>query len=113
MMVWIYEPICDAITKIKTGSTPSTSHPEFFNGVIPWFTPGDIGDARELKKSTRYITEEALKDGKAKLFPRYTLLVTCIGDIGRVGVLQQPSSANQKITGLTFKSEIDVYYAYY
>ena len=41
------------------------------------------------------------------------LLVTCIGDIGRVGIIQQPSSANQQITALKFHQDIDVYYAYY
>jgi type I restriction enzyme, S subunit len=106
-------PLGDVVELIRTGSTPSTSHPEFFNGSIPWFTPGDIGETRGLIKSTRYITEEGLKAGKAKLFEKEMLLVTCIGDIGRVGVLQQPSSSNQQITALKFKGSIDVYFAYY
>ena len=41
------------------------------------------------------------------------LLVTCIGDIGRVGVLQQPSYSNQQITALKFRDNVDVEFAYY
>jgi type I restriction enzyme S subunit len=112
-MAWTSKPIGEAVEQMKTGSTPPTSQPEFFNGLIPWFTPGDIGGTRDLTKSTRFITEAGIKVGKAKLFDKGMLLVTCIGDIGRVGVLQQPSSANQQITALKFKNDIDVYYAYY
>jgi type I restriction enzyme S subunit len=110
---WQHEPIGKVVKRIATGSTPSTSHPEFFGGQIPWFTPGDIGSTRNLVESSRYITEKALSDGKARLFEEQTLLVTCIGDIGRAGILQVPASSNQQITALKFNDEVDVYYAYY
>lgn len=113
MIGWQYKPIGKVVKRIATGSTPSTSHPEFFGGQIPWFTPGDIGSTRNLIESSRYITEKALSDGKARLFEGQTLLVTCIGDIGRVGILQVPASSNQQITALKFNDEVDVYYAYY
>jgi hypothetical protein len=40
----------DVLLQIKTGSTPSTSNPEFFGGSIAWFTPSDIGITKELIK---------------------------------------------------------------
>jgi type I restriction enzyme, S subunit len=110
---WTTKPLGDVVAQMKTGSTPSTSRPEFFEGSIPWFTPGDIGSSRDLVKSSRTITKEALSTGKAKLFDENTLLVTCIGNIGRVGVLKQKSSSNQQITALKFPDEIDPYFAYY
>ena len=113
MTTWTTKPLGDVVAQMKTGSTPSTSRPEFFKGSIPWFTPGDIGRSRDLVKSSRTITKEALSTGKAKLFDEHTLLVTCIGNIGRVGVLQQKSSSNQQITALKFPDEIDPYFAYY
>ncbi len=113
MIDWKTKLIGEVVADIRTGSTPSTSHPEFFSGSISWFTPGDVGATRELTKSSRHITEQALKAGKAKLFEKDMLLVTCIGDIGRVGILHQPSSSNQQITALKFTDEIDVRYAYY
>lgn len=113
MKAWKTKPLGDVVAQMKTGSTPSTSRPEYFEGDIPWFTPGDIGNSRDLIKSSRTITKEALSTGKAKLFDENTLLVTCIGNIGRVGVLQQKSSSNQQITALKFPDEIDPYFAYY
>jgi type I restriction enzyme S subunit len=110
---WQHKPLGKILTQIKTGSTPPTSRPDFFGGTVPWFTPGDIGATSDLIKSSRYITEEAVKNGEAPLFAEGVLLVTCIGEIGRVGILQQPSSSNQQITALKFCDEVDVYYAYY
>ncbi len=96
-------PLGDAVAKIKTGSTPPTSHAGYFGGDIPWFTPGDIGATKNLVESTRTLTQEAISEGEAKLFEKGMLLVTCIGDIGRVGILQQPSYSNQQITALKFQ----------
>jgi len=106
-------PLGDAVAKMKTGSTPPTSHAGYFGGDIPWFTPGDIGSTKNLVESTRTLTQEAISEGEAKLFEKGMLLVTCIGDIGRVGILQQPSYSNQQITALKFKDDIDSDFAYY
>ncbi len=106
-------PLGDAVAKMKTGSTPPTSHAGYFGGDIPWFTPGDIGSTKNLVESTRTLTQEAIFEGEAKLFEKGMLLVTCIGDIGRVGILQQPSYSNQQITALKFKDDIDSDFAYY
>jgi type I restriction enzyme, S subunit len=110
---WKTVSLGDAVIQMKTGSTPSTTHPEYFGGDTPWFTPGDIGASKALLNSTRTITQDAVSFGKAKLFEKDTLLVTCIGDIGRVGILQQTSSSNQQITALKFNNDISSDFAYY
>ena len=112
-MQWTTKPISQIVKQIKTGSTPPTSNPEFFDGVIPWFTPSDIGTKRNLVKSSRYISSKGITEGKAKILEEGAILITCIGDIGRVGILAQNASFNQQITGLTFCDEVDVIYAYY
>jgi len=61
----IYKFLADVVTQIKTGSTPPTSHAEYFGGDIPWFTPGDIGSTKNLVESTRTITQEAVFAGEA------------------------------------------------
>jgi len=113
MNYWERKPLRQVVAQIRTGSTPSTKQPEFFDGEVPFFTPGDIGGDVFLISANRSITETAVRDGKAKIFGKDTLLVTCIGDIGRVGILQSRASANQQITALKFKQDIDVKYAYY
>ena len=113
MTSWTVKPIGEVVTRMRTGSTPPTSQSEYFGGDVPWFTPGDIGSSKDLTASSRTITKDAISAGKAKLFEKGMLLVTCIGEIGRVGVLQQSSSSNQQITALKFPNEISPDFAYY
>jgi type I restriction enzyme, S subunit len=111
---WEWRTINDLLISIKTGTTPPSQEAKYFNGSIQWYTPGDIGYSKILESSSRTITNIAVEDGKARVFEPETLLVTCIGNIGRVGIVKQSSSANQQITGLLFNSEIiDVNFAYY
>jgi len=110
---WSTKAIGELVAQAKTGATPPTSHPEFFEGEVNWFTPGDIGNSKQLVRASRRISSTAISEGKAPLFPKGALLVTCIGQVGRVGILDQDSSSNQQITALTFASEIDVNFAYY
>jgi type I restriction enzyme S subunit len=110
---WCTEPLGNVLQQIKTGSTPRTSHPEYFNGKIPWFTPSDIGKTKHLTESSRTISEDGVNNGGAKLFSEDTVLLTCIGEIGRVGILRQRSSANQQITALIFNEAVLPDYAYY
>ncbi len=98
---------------IATGKTPSTKNSEYFGGDVDWFTPGDIGGNIYLKYSTRTITDFAINKKAAPIFPKDCLLITCIGNIGRVGILSRDSSSNQQITAIKFKNFIDVRYAYF
>jgi type I restriction enzyme S subunit len=111
-MKWETVRLGDVCT-FKTGKTPSTKKIEYFNGSINWYTPGDIGDSKFLTQSVRTITDLAIGENQASLLPENTLLVTCIGEIGRVGILSKPASSNQQITGLTFDERVLPKYAYY
>lgn len=110
---WQVKSLGEVADFIKTGKTPSTTISSYFGGEVPWYTPNDIGMRKLLVKTERTLTKKAVVEGKAILFPKDTLLITCIGNIGRVGILNKDSSSNQQITGIKFNSSIDVNYAYY
>ncbi len=110
---WQIKSLGEVAEFITTGKTPSTKVSDYFGGQILWFTPSDIGISKYLNLSERTLTHKAILEGKAVLFPKDTLLITCIGNIGRVGILQNDGSSNQQITGIKFNSNIDVNYAYY
>ncbi len=110
---WQIKSLGEVAEFITTGKTPSTKVSDYFGGQILWFTPSDIGISKYLILSERTLTQKAVLEGKAVLFPKGTLLITCIGNIGRVGILRHDGSSNQQITGIKFKSNIDVDYAYY
>lgn len=110
---WKIKSLGEVVDLMATGKTPSTLIPEYFEKEINWFTPGDIGASKDLLSSSRYISLKAITDKKAILFPEETLLITCIGDIGRAGILKKPASSNQQITGIKFKDDVDINYGYY
>ena len=92
--------------KIKTGKTPPTKVEEYFNGEVSWFTPGDFKESTILKESIRTISDKALHDKKAVVFDANTVLVTCIGEIGKVGLVTERCSCNQQITGIKLRDYI-------
>lgn len=84
---------------IQTGKTPRSTVDEYFNGNINWYTPGDFGE-KLLNESKRTITERAIKENAGSMFPQNSVLITCIGNIGHVGIISKPSSSNQQITAI-------------
>lgn len=98
---------------LKTGKTPPTKETKYFDGQINWFTPGDLGLNLNLGDSNRTISNLAFEENKAIKFESGTLLMTCIGEIGKLGITTELSSSNQQITGLFPKDNLDVKYLFY
>jgi len=99
-MNFIKTNIAGIASEIKTGKTPPTSNPEYFRDEINWYTPGDLDKGKFLSKSQRRISKKAIDDKKAVIFKPNTLLIGCIGDIGKIGITTGVSSSNQQLTGL-------------
>lgn len=98
---------------IKTGKTPPTKEEKYFNGDFNWYTPGDLDSKRFLGASSRKITLLAIHDKKAIQHKKGTLLIGCIGNIGKLGITVDNCSSNQQITGIFPNSNTDVNYLYY
>lgn len=92
--------------EIKTGKTPPTSNPEYFGDELNWYTPTDLDREKILGKSKRRITQKALIDKKIVVLKPNTILLGCIGDIGKIGLIKESASSNQQITGILPKEEI-------
>ncbi|WP_371069650.1 restriction endonuclease subunit S [Sediminibacillus sp. JSM 1682029] len=102
------------IKKIQTGSTPSTNKSEYFDGNISWFTPGDFRDQKELVKSSRTVSELALRNNEVRLHSKGTVLLVGIGaTLGKVAILRERATFNQQITGIETNNLIDEEYYYY
>lgn len=104
------------IIHISTGTTPPTSHPEYFDGDVKFFTPADLGNNKYLEHSSRTITNVALNDKKARVFHKGDILFVGIGStVGKVGIVKDELvSSNQQITGFTIDSrKINPEYVYY
>lgn len=109
----VKKKIIEIAAFIKTGKTPPTVESKYFNGDINWYTPGDLDKSKFLGSSVRKLSGLAINDNKAVVFPKNTLLIGCIGDIGKLGITVDICSSNQQLTGIYPNEGIDVNYLYY
>ncbi len=94
-----------------TGNTPARKNPEFYGDCIPFVKPGDIDVDKEI-----YQTEESLSElggTVARVLKKGSVLVTCIGNIGRVGLAMKSMATNQQINAVEFNELISPKYAFY
>lgn len=98
---------------LKTGKTPPSKKEEYFENDFNWYTPADITNTKYINTSERHISNLAIKDRKAFLYPEKSILITCIGNIGRVGISNERCSSNQQITAIKPIDKVDVEYLYY
>lgn len=105
------------IGKIITGNTPSKKNPEFYKTKdIPFIGPSDIKNFREvnhLYESEKFISHIARS--KARIVLKNSILVTCIGNIGKVGKVEIEEIAfNQQINAIIVEEQdYDVDYLLY
>ena len=87
--------ILENIATTSSGGTPSRGNIDFYKGDIPWITTGELRDGY-IFDSKEHITQEALDNSSAKVFPAGTVLMAMYGaTIGRLGILQLDAATNQ------------------
>ena len=83
----------------QTGNTPSTSHPEYRGGYIPFITPGDIAGG-----IIDYENQGLSEVGKdvARVCPAGSILQVCIGgSIGKAALSVYEVAFNQQINAIS------------
>lgn len=95
-----------------TGGTPPSGNPDLYSGQVPFVTPGDLGNRRNIHTAERTLSEAGL--GYARPVPTGSTLVTCIGStIGKLGFATVPVATNQQINAVVPHSEHDPDFIYY
>lgn len=87
--------------QIVTGNTPKKSKKENYeSNEIKFFKPGNFkgNQIAKLDFTDTYISEKARKE--ARIIPKGSILVTCIGTIGKVGILEEEATCNQQINAI-------------
>ncbi len=79
-----------------SGGTPSRKRPDYFEGgTIEWVKSQELLDQFILSTEER-ITDQALRESSANLFPRNTVLIALYGaTIGKLGILSRDAATNQ------------------
>ena len=93
------------ISKIKTGYTPDTAmiNTSTKDGII-WVKPDNLKEFDLVYNSKEKICLKGIK--KQNIIPKGSLLVNCIGTIGKFGIAGVDLITNQQINAVTFGERI-------
>lgn len=113
--VWETRALAD-LADIRSGGTPSTTEPKFWDGEIPWCTPTDItalAGHKYLSDTSRRITEHGLKSSSAEMIPANSIVMTSRATIGECAINTVPVSTNQGFKNFVPYQHVDVDFLYY
>ena len=102
------------LATIITGNTPPKNHSEYYETEdILWVKPSDLSEWNPWL----WETEEKLSENARKvirILPVNSVLVSCIGTIGKIGIAPVELATNQQINSVIFNDKIiNFKYGYY
>lgn len=87
--------------KTQSGGTPSSKHPEYFSGCIPWIgTTALNGGLLDERNAVKMITEEAVAKSATKIVPAGSIMVGIRVGVGKVGINTIPMCTSQDIVSI-------------
>lgn len=96
-----------------SGGTPSRKNQGYYVGNIPWVKSGEL-DKGLITQTEEYISQEAIENSSAKIFPKGTLLIALYGaTIGKLGFLGVDAATNQAICGIFDNGNFNLHYTKY
>lgn len=102
------------VCRTQTGTTPSTTNPDWFDGEIRWYTPVDFNEKYILKESSRTLNQQAKNDNVVTMIPPHSVMLVGIGGtVGKVGYVSQECSCNQQITALHSSTVFPMFLMYW
>lgn len=99
------------ICEVVTGNTPPKGEISYYGGTIPWIKPDNLGKTMYVEESSEYLTDEGGRI--ARILPPGTVLVSCIGNLGKCAIAKKALATNQQINALIPCEDIDSEYLYF
>lgn len=105
---WEWVPLVD-VARLESGHTPSRSHPEWWDGDVPWI---GIKDARvhhgKVINETEQCTNPAgLANSAARLLPAGTVCLSRTASVGYVVVMGRPMATSQDFVNWTCTAAVE------
>ena len=96
---------------VVTGSTPSTTNRELYDGNYMFVSPSDISEGMFVSETAKKLSLEGIN--KTRKIPANSIMVVCIGStIGKVAISTQECASNQQINTIVPKLN-DPYFVYF
>jgi type I restriction enzyme S subunit len=103
------------VATVANGSTPSKVENRYWvGGTFPWLPTGKVHD-RFIRTGGEFITEAAIKERKARVFPKGSVLVAMIGQgktRGSAALMEIEASVNQNFACI-IPRDIESHYLFY
>ena len=98
------------IAEVVTGNTPPTSNPENYDGEIPFVKPPQLIGA-SISSAPETLSNSGAS--KARVLPVGAVLVSCIGNLGKIAISKVPCATNQQINALLFEAHVLPEFGFY
>ena len=98
------------VCEIVTGTTPPKNEKENYGNEIPFVKPPQLFD-EPVFEAPEMLSKKGIQ--KARVIPTNSVLVTCIGNLGRTGINKIPVTFNQQINALIPNKILDGYFLFY
>ena len=100
------------VAKILTGNTPSKNKEEYYSEQgLNWVKPDNLSEFNEIQTTEEHLSSEGEK--VARIAPANSVLVCCIGTIGKIGYSSRTVAYNQQINAVTFCEKVNWKYGMY
>lgn len=113
MSEWKKLKIEELCSKVTSGGTPLRKKTEYYTGKIPWIKTGEL-KGWYIYDTDEMITDDAIENSSAKLYPADTILMAMYGDgrtIGSVGITGVEATSNQACCAMIpNKTKCDPYF---
>lgn len=106
-LTWIFEVI-------GSGTTPTSSNSDYYDGDIPWLITGDLNDGI-IYSTSKTVTDLALAEySTLKVFPENSLVMAMYGaTIGKLGLTEIKTTTNQACCVMARPVNADLRYLFY
>ena len=105
----------DQLGELCSGSTPSSSRTDFWDGATVWVTPTDLSrlNTPYLHDSAKHITERGLRNCSARLLPPDSIVLSSRAPIGYVAIPTVPFCTNQGCKSIALHNSYHSEFVYY
>ena len=98
------------VAKCITGGTPSKKDKANYGTYLPLIKPTQLTDGL-ITEVSEYLSEQGA--AVARILPPNSVLVSCIGYLGKTGINSAPVAFNQQINAAIFDDEVEPKFGFY
>lgn len=91
---------------------PGRDKPKSFTGGTPWLTTAEIVHlgASTAAQSKLSLSDSEISEVQARVIPENSVVMTCVGDLGKVSVATCPMVINQQLHSFQCKGDVSPFF---